>query len=181
MKRNQKKLHNRLLELFIEYGEANDKIKGLRHHATVETSHGRQERRHYYTIAAPDERLFAEWKGVRSIGMVYRHREQGVIEHDETSFFISSLPPKVRQLSRFVRGHWAIENSQHDMLDVTFTEDASRIRTGNSPEISSAFRRMSLNILRQDTTVKDSIRGKRLRAGLDEQVLDDIYAAFQQP
>ncbi|RCS50285.1 ISAs1 family transposase, partial [Bremerella cremea] len=44
--------------------------------------------------------------------------------------------------------------------------------------ITAAFRRLALNILKQDTTVKDNIRGKRLRAGWDETVLDKIYAGF---
>jgi predicted transposase YbfD/YdcC len=178
VKGNQGKLAKRLLELFIEYGEENYRIDGLRHHATVEKSHGREERRDYYTIAVPDEPLFADWDGIKSIGMVYRHREGGVAEHDENTFIISSLPPKVKRLSRLVRDHWKIENSEHYVLDVTFTEDASRIRVGNSPEISAAFRRMALNILQKDTTVKDSIRGKRLRAGWDDTVLDNIYAGF---
>jgi len=60
----------------------------------------------------------------------------------------------------------------------TFSEDASRIRKGSAPKISAAFRRMALNILRQDITLKDSIRGKRLRAGWDEDVLDKLYAGF---
>lgn len=178
VKGNQGNLARRLLDLFIEYGEANYEVQGLRHHATVEKSHGRQERRDYYTIAVPDEPIFADWKGIKTIGMVYRHREGGVEEHDENTFFISSLPPKVKRLSRLLRDHWKIENSQHYVLDVTFAEDASRIRVGNSPEISAAFRRMALNILQQDTTVKDSIRGKRLRAGWDDTVLDNIYAGF---
>lgn len=178
VKGNQGNLARRLLELFIEYGEANYEVHGLRHHATVEQSHGRQERRDYYTIAVPDEPIFAAWKDIKTIGMVYRHREGGVEEHDENTFFISSLPPKVRRLSRLLRDHWKIENSQHYVLDVTFAEDASRIRVGHSPEISAAFRRMALNILQKDTTVKDSIRGKRLRAGWDDNVLDNIYAGF---
>ena len=42
---------------------------------------------------------------------------------------------------------------------------------------------MALNILQRDKTVKDNIRGKRLRgkrlrAGWDETVLDKIWAAF---
>lgn len=178
VKANQGKLAKRLLELFIEYGEANYDVDGLRRHVTVEKSHGRQERREYYAIEVPDEPLFDDWAGIASIGMVYRHREGGVAEHDENSFFISSLPPKVKRLSRLVRDHWKIENSEHYVLDVTFAEDASRIRVGSSPGISAAFRRMALNILQQDTTVKDSIRGKRLRAGWDDLVLDNIYAAF---
>lgn len=81
-------------------------------------------------------------------------------------------------LPRHIRGHWSIENQQHWILDVTFAEDDSRIRTGAAPEISAAFRRMALNILQRDTTIKENIRGKRLRAGWDESVLNAIYAGF---
>ena len=88
------------------------------------------------------------------------------------------MPPKVRSLSNHLRDHWKIENSQHYVLDVTFSEDASRIRKGSAPEVFGGFRRMALNILQQDTTVKDSIRGKQLRAGWDETVLDEIYTGF---
>jgi predicted transposase YbfD/YdcC len=115
---------------------------------------------------------------VRSIGMVYRCREEGEDVHEETIFFISSHPPKVKLLSKHIRGHWGIENRPHWILDVIFAEDQSRIRQGSSPEISAALRRMALNILHQDTTLKESIRGKRLRAGWDEKVLDAIYAGF---
>jgi predicted transposase YbfD/YdcC len=178
VKKNQKTLYDALVELFTEYGEADYKVEGLRRHVTVEKSHGRKERRVYYAIDVPEQEVFQRWPGIRSVGMIYRQRESGLAEHDETMFFISSLPPKVKRLSGLIRDHWRIENSQHHVLDVTFSEDASRIRTGSAPEISAAFRRMALNILRKDTTLKDSIRGKRLRAGWDESVLDKIYAGF---
>jgi hypothetical protein len=51
------------------------------------------------------------------------------------------------------------------VLDDTFTEDASRIRRGTVPEISASIRRMALKRLQRDKTVKDTFRGKRLRAG----------------
>jgi predicted transposase YbfD/YdcC len=89
-----------------------------------------------------------------------------------------SRTQSAKALAEPIRGHWGIENSQHHILDVTFTEDASRIRSGTAPEISASIRRMALNILQRDTTVKDNIRGKRLRAGWDETVLDKIWAAF---
>ncbi len=56
----------------------------------------------------------------------------------ERCFAISSHPPKVRMLAKFIRGHWDIENRQHWVLDVTFAEDASRIRKGAGPEISAS-------------------------------------------
>jgi predicted transposase YbfD/YdcC len=85
---------------------------------------------------------------------------------------------RFRALAAHIRGHWGIENHLHHILDVTFTEDASRIRRGNAPEMSASLRRMALNILQRDTTVKDNIRGKQLRAGWDEHVLEQIWTAF---
>lgn len=179
VKKNQPGLYYHLLELFCGYGEADYKVKGLRRHTTVEKSHGRHERREYYVIAAPrGDAVLRSWPGLRSIGMVYRCRTSGEKVHEETMFVITTHAPKVKMLSRHIRNHWGIENRQHWVLDVTFSEDASRIRKGSSVEISAALRRMALNILQRDTTQKENIRGKRLRAGWDERVLNDIYAGF---
>lgn len=179
VKQNQETLHAHLMDRFLSYGESNYQVKGLKKHTTVEQSHGRHERREYYFIEAPEnDPILARWPGIRSIGMIYRCRETASQTHEETMFAISSHKPQVKALSRHIRGHWSIENSQHWVLDVTFAEDASRIRTDSSPEIAAAFRRMALNILQRDTTSKDSIRGKRLRAGWDETVLEKIYTGF---
>jgi predicted transposase YbfD/YdcC len=179
VKQNQESLYHHLLDLFIEYGDADYLVEGMKRHTTVEKSHGRRERREYYCIGVcEDDEVLARWPGVRSIGMVHRTREEGEKLHEETILFISSHEPKVKMLSRHIRGHWSIENSQHWVLDVTFAEDASRIRKGSSPEISAAFRRMALSILQRDTTLRETIRGKRLLAGWDDKVLDAIYAGF---
>ncbi len=179
VKANQPTLYSHMVKLFEGYGEAGFQVKGLRKHVTVERSHGRDERREYYVIDVPkDDKVFARWRDVKSIGMVFRDRKSGDKGHFEITFFITNHAPKVKALSRFLRGHWGIENSEHWVLDVTFAEDASRIRKGTAPEISAAFRRMALNILQQDTSIKENIRGKRLRAGWDESVLDAIYAGF---
>ena len=100
-------------------------------------------------------------------------------EQFETSYFISSLAPRVRPHARHLREHWSIENTLHHTLDVTFAEDSSRIRKGNGPEIISVFRRLALSILKADTTVKDNVRGKRLTAGWNLDKLKGILAAFQ--
>jgi predicted transposase YbfD/YdcC len=180
VKGNQEGLYNYLLDQFVQYGEEDYQAPGLRKHVTVEKSHGRKERREYYFIEAPEDvPVLERWPGLRSIGMIYRSREDADGKlHEETMFAISSHPPKVKMLAKHVRGHWGIENREHWILDVTFAEDDSRIRKGSLPEISAAFRRMALNILQQDTSLKENIRGKRLRAGWDETVLNAIYAGF---
>ena len=180
VKGNQPTLYGAIADLFLAYGESDYQVKGLRRNVTVDNkSHGRNERRMYYTIAAPKDGVFADWTDIQSIGMVYRQRETNGKLHEETHFFITSLPPRVKRLSKLLRDHWKIENCEHYVLDVTFSEDASRIRKGSAPEIAGAFRRMALNILQKDTTIKDTIRGKRLRAGWDGVALDAIFTGFQ--
>ena len=46
-----------------------------------------------------------------------------------------------------MRGHWAIENSLHWVLDVTFDEDRARNRRDNGPENLAILRRLTLNLL----------------------------------
>lgn len=179
VKGNQPTLFAELMNRFDEYANADFRIDGLRKHVTVERSHGRDERREYYVKGIDSgDTLFDRWPEAKSFGMVYRVREERGEVHQETVFFITNHPPKVKAISHHLRSHWSIENSQHWVLDVTFAEDASRIRKGSGPEIAGAFRRMALNILQQDTSIKENIRGKRLRAGWDESVLDAIYAGF---
>lgn len=96
----------------------------------------------------------------------------------EWRYFISSLPPRVKTFARCVRGHWGIENRLHWSLDVTFAEDQSRVRRHHGPLNLGMFRRLALSILQQDTSSKDSLRGKRLRAGWDEEFLRKILAGF---
>lgn len=171
VKANQPTLHEELGALFIRYGE--DGYRGVRRHTTTEKNHGREERREYYVAPIPPE-LAREWPDAKSIGMVYRSRRAGEKLSEETSFFLSSLPPKVRSLAGHVRDHWAVENALHWSLDVTFSEDQSRLRKGNGQEIAAGFRRLALSILKRDTSLKETLRGKRLRAGWNNDTLQAI-------
>jgi predicted transposase YbfD/YdcC len=105
---------------------------------------------------------------------VTRIRKSGEQQTQTVQSYISSLPPDAENLSQRVREHWGIENSQHYVLDVTFTEDASRIRKGSAPEISWTLRRFALNILQSDKTLKESIRGKRKMCGWDDDTFSRL-------
>ncbi len=102
------------------------------------------------------------------------------VERNEIAYFVSSLPAKVKRFAKAVRGHWGIENRLHWTLDVIFGADASRARKEHSPLNLGMRRRLALSILQQDTTVKDNLRGKRLRAGWDEAVLLQILTGFSR-
>jgi len=68
----------------------------------------------------------------------------------------------VKTLAKVIRQHWSIESQLHWVLDVTFSEDASRIRKQHAPQTSAMLRRLAVSILSADNSIKDTIRGKTL-------------------
>ena len=181
VKDNQPTLHRAVIDAFVAYAEADYTDPALRRLTTVGRGHGRGERREYFCAPVPTALAASEhWTGVASIGMVVRTRTVGGATSEELSYYISSLPPKVKAFAKAARGHWGIENRVNWVLDVTFAEDASRIRRGHGPENLAMFRRLALSILQTDSTVKDSLKGKRQRAGWDDAFLLDLLTAFPE-
>jgi predicted transposase YbfD/YdcC len=72
-----------------------------------------------------------------------------------------------------VRSHWAIENSLHWVLDVTFGEDKARSHTGHGPANMATIRHFAFNILR---TVNDkrSLKLRRNKAGRNPNYMAQI-------
>lgn len=69
----------------------------------------------------------------------------------EIIYAITSRPAAAadaEQLANFIRGHWSIENRIHYVRDVTFREDASRVRTGNAPRTLAIMRNLAIGVLR---------------------------------
>ena len=93
----------------------------------------------------------------------------------ERRYYISDLDGQdAKAMLGYVRGHWGIENKLHWSLDVTFREDGLRQRKGHSAENLSRIRRLALNLLRQDKSVKVGAKAKRLKACLEEEYLLQI-------
>ncbi len=179
VKDNQPTLHEALQETFIRWADADYTEPSLRRWRTVDEDHGRRETRDYFIAAVPKDLPGAEdWAGLKSIGVVLRTREEGDHISEEFAYYIGSIPAQVKQFARVVRGHWGIETTLHWSLDVTFTEDHSRVRKDRGPENLAMLRRLVMSVLQQDTSCKASLRGKRLIAGWDEEALLKILTAF---
>jgi len=179
LKDNQPTLHEAVAEAFTAVLEADRLPPGVRRHVTVETNRGRKERRECLALPAPKSLPgFAGWAGLATLVMVCRITQIDGVEKGEISYYLSSLPPKVKTLAQAIRQHWSIESQLHWVLDVTFTEDASRIRKRQAPQTSAMLRRLVVSILSSDTSLKDSLRGKRYQASLSTDVLERILLSF---
>lgn len=136
---------------------------------TIELGHGRIEERRCRAVDA--DWLAARhprWPGLRSLAAIKARRidKKTGAESRETRLYISSLPPDPARLLDTVRAHWAIENSVHWIMDVTFDEDRCRTRKDQSPLNLAVIRHAALNILKAHPA-KASIRRKRIRACID--------------
>ena len=140
----------------------------------IDCGHGRVERRRCAVVG--DLTLLdkaSEWAALRSLVRIEAerfHKSTGQIER-ETRYYITSLAPDATRLNRAIRQHWGIENKLHWVLDVAFGEDHSRKRTGHAAQNFSLLTRIALNLLQQDRKSKRGVKGKRLKAGWDNDYL----------
>jgi hypothetical protein len=58
------------------------------------------------------------------------------------------------------RKHWSIENKVYYVLDVTYDEDHSRIRSLNGPMVMTTLRRFAISLLRlhDETNISQTFR-----------------------
>jgi predicted transposase YbfD/YdcC len=146
----------------------------------VEKGHHRTEKRQIW--CAPISQLPPlhnqdDWLGLKCVVMVVRVRHLWNKTTREVQFYLTSLDGDARQLGQAIRLHWGVENGLHWTLDVTFHEDACRVRTGHAPQNLSLLRRIALNALNLEPSFKRSNRQKSNRAAMDNNYMLTILAA----
>lgn len=135
----------------------------------IEKDHGRIETRRCVVtddLSCLEERH--DWPGVKTLVMVEAIRAVNGVASTERRYYISSRLADAEYMGTVVRGHWGVENGLHWSLDVAFGEDQARMREGNSAENFSILRRIALNLIRQDKSVKAGIKNRRLLACCDD-------------
>jgi len=132
-------------------------------HVEVEQGHGRLESRTYYQITAPTYlHGRSEWKGLKTIGAAVRVYEQNGVEKSDTRYYVSSLRRNGKQFANAVRRHWAVENTLHWSLDMTYREDESRVRNRTFADNLSWLRRMTLSLIKQHPHKQSNIMKRRM-------------------
>jgi predicted transposase YbfD/YdcC len=109
--------------------------------------------------------------------MAQLETHKGEKETVDNRYFISSLSGAAQEFGTAVRTHWGIENSVHWILDVAFREDDCRKRKGNSASNFARVRRLALNRLKNDKTIKAGVKAKRKRAGWDNEFITQLLSS----
>ena len=172
LKGNQSRLHEDV-QTFMNDMIANDSTEQYDYYETIEKSHGRIEVRKCWSCWDVDWLIARHnWAGLSSIAVVECKRTLKGKTSSERRYFISSHSGKQAQkIATLIRNHWRVENELHWTLDVSFNEDQCRVRIENAAENLSRIRRISLILLKNDTTCKLGIKSKRAKAGYDRNYM----------
>ena len=178
VKDNQRHLHREIAAFFHKTYRDEPQALKIRYHEEIDKAHGRINERDYRLLPVTQWISGIEqWKDIQTVVEVTRKRtfkKKGKEQIEQkVSYYISSLGDNVAEAARVIRGHWAIENSQHWVLDVTFREDESQIYAEDGAKNMALFRRSLLNLIKAHP-LKDSVAGKMMRAGWDAKFRAEI-------
>lgn len=175
VKANQPTLRAEIESFFADADPA-----GLDRTSDVDKGHGRIEQRTVTVARQVDwlngnRRFPGELRlpGVAAIIRVASRAELKDRGRFETRYYVSSAALSAPRAAEAVRSHWAIENSLHWVLDVTFGDDQSRLRTGHGAKNMAVVRHFAINLVRAAKDMR-SIKLRRKRAGWDPDFLATI-------
>lgn len=119
---------------------------------TTDGDHGRLETRTIWVTTELNAYLnFPHVGQAFRVERFIRDKKSGK-ERREVAYGITSKPPDLataQQVLQDNRGHWAIENRCHYILDWNYDEDRSRIRCGHGPENVTRLRRFAISLIKR--------------------------------
>lgn len=187
LKGNQTSLHTEVQEAFEEALDDRRRTVDEVPPPQVETDtqvdggHGRIETRtaRVLTDFEPWVPAGSRWQGLQRVVAITATREDtntGKVS-TETRYYISSRALTAAEANEGVRSHWLVENRLHWCLDMTFGQDANRIRTGNAAENFAVVRHFALNIIRNYKGDRLSVPRRRRLCDFHQDYRDRVLRA----
>ena len=181
LKRNNKTDHARVVAYFsgTTFGKIPDTPAV---YDAFDETHGRLVRRRAFVSNDPDLIIaLQKWPRLRQViavetitSVTNAHGGGRGKTSSDIRYFLTSSEADGLALASAVRDHWAIENSLHWVLDVGFREDDSRLRDRNAAANLSVIRKIAINLVKADKSIKGSIKGRRKAAGWNNDYMQKI-------
>jgi len=146
----------------------------------IEKTHGRIEYRVCTSIPVGELPSKEGWEGIQSIARVCRERTENSKTSFETTYYISSLKPIAATIGEVTRGHWGVE-TQHWFLDVVFRQDKSRYRNRVGARNLAVIRKIALNGLLKEDTLKKGLATKQCAAACDPSYREKVLTKLLYP
>lgn len=134
--------------------------------------HSRIENRTCIVVGCEElpEEIRKLWPAVKSIAkLISIRKSKGSQDEFESRFYISSCSVDAKQMGKYIRQHWSVENSLHWVLDVSFLEDRSKKQANNAASNFSLILKMGMNLLNQVEGKKASMSGKRKKCARSDE------------
>ena len=159
LKGNQGNLHKQVKEHFVAEESYTEVNKG----------HGRIEHRTVSLCTTLGD--IPDWPGLQTLIRVESQRQfkkggQPRLE-TETRYYVASFVESAAGFAHRIRGYWGVENKVHYVRDVTQSEDASRIRMHQLPQIFAVARNFALNLYRSNEFDNMAQAERYCKYGLD--------------
>lgn len=176
VKENQPQL---LVQIAAYFDSASLPTKDLDRASSLDKGHGRIEERALFSSSRLADRLTWPYLSqvfvIRSDRLELRTKKRSVKNH----YGITSLQPMAADATRLLeltRAHWGIENGLHYRRDVTFKEDACRMKSHTAAEALAVFNNLALGMIRQ-AGWENVAEARRFYAAHIEQALRLILPA----
>lgn len=185
VKDNHKSLHEDVKLFFDDAIEQGDE-RLLSHTMEPDSGHGRLDERTVWASGEVDwlRRRHPDWPDLRGLVCVESRRLDFATgkRSVQRRYYLTSLDPRqvgAQRLGELVRGHWSIENNLHWCLDVSFGDDAARVRKDHGPANLAAIKRHVLGLVKRSTpkastplkAKRTSLKTRRFLCGLDDAYL----------
>jgi len=175
---NQPRLEEQIVLHFAPHVNAEVMPEGIARHVELREGHGRVVEQTVWVASASALEDQERWAGAKTIVYVRSRRVEAKKSVEEWRPYLSSregLSPA--QFLGLIRSHWSVENNLHWQLDVSFHEDAIRIRDRNAAVNLSLLRAIALGMLKRETSNERSIDAKRKKASRSIPYLLNALAA----
>ena len=153
VKDNQPSVRDSIETLFVSERTARGPVAhDFQSAMTIDKGHGRLEQRTLTASSLLDEYL--GWPGLGQVVEIEREVIESASQRrrHEIVYGITSLNRAEADAARLLsisRAHWGIENGLHYVRDVTFKEDATRMKSGTAAQVLAILNNLALGLIRR--------------------------------